>query len=208
MIALIGSQGSMGKRYQAILDYLGVSFLCFDKSIQSDEEKMLEAASKCDRFIIATPTETHTRFLRALLPLRKPVLCEKPITKDEGEIQELHDWCAENGFSYNMVMQYKELGLSNEPDRVSVYNYFRHGNDGLTWDCIQIIGFARGPVVLGSDSPVWICSINGRHLTIRDMDQAYVDHIKRWLAGALDQSMEEILDMHKRVLNYIEKKTA
>jgi hypothetical protein len=205
MIALIGSEGSMGLRYQAILKHLKQPHFCFDKIKQPDEKKMLQDISQCDRVIIATPTHTHADYLRALLPMRKPILCEKPITKDLDEITELHSWCAENNYSYNMVMQYKELDITTEPERVSGYNYFRHGSDGLAWDCIQIIGLAKGPVVLGEDMPIWMCSVNGRYLNIKDMDQAYVHHVQKWLNGTLNQSMDEILNMHTKVHEYLEK---
>lgn len=205
MIALIGSEGSMGKRYQAILKHLKQPFMCFDRSLGQEEKQILEGAANCGRIIIATPTNTHTDLLYELLPLKKPILCEKPITKDLEEMEELHNWCAENKYQYNMVCQYKELDITTEPNRVSGYNYFRHGSDGLEWDCIQIIGLARGPVVLGEDMPIWMCEINGRYLNIKDMDQAYVAHIKKWIDGALEQPMDEILDMHRRVHEHLRK---
>jgi hypothetical protein len=208
MIALIGSEGSMGKRYQAILTHLKQDYFPYDLTRMPQEELINHAKTTCARFIIATPTDTHTSYLKALLPTRTPILCEKPVTKDLDEIEELHEWCEENKYSYNMVMQYKELEITTEPDRVSGYNYFRHGNDGLTWDCMQIIGLAKGPVVLGEDMPIWMCSINGKYLNIRDMDQAYVAHIQKWLVGALDQPMNEILAMHRKVHEFMENLAA
>lgn len=204
MIALVGSEGSMGKRYQAILRHLKEDFIALDKASMPEEE-IISRASECDRILICTPTDTHVRYLRALLPTRKPILCEKPVTKNLEELEELHAECARNGWQYQMVMQYLELEISREPNRWSFYNYFRHGNDGLVWDCMQIVALAQGDIALGETSPYWDCVINGRKLNIADMDGAYVRHIHRWLSpGAAVNCMDDILAVHRKVSNYKE----
>lgn len=207
MIALIGSEGSMGKRYQAILNHFKQEYLPLDKS-KPEADSIIKKASKCERIIIATPTETHVGYLKDLLPLKKPILCEKPITKNLDELIDLHAECQRKGWSYQMVMQYKELTISKEPQRWSYYNYFKHGSDGIVWDCIQIVGLAEGPVWLKEDSPFWECTINGRQLSIADMDMAYVSMVKRWLMNSLDQTMDEIIHVHKKVVEFQEKNAA
>lgn len=204
MIALIGSEGSMGKRYQAIFRHLSLAYMALDKT--KDKEQEIERAVKAaDRILIATPTESHVELLLKYLPLKKPILCEKPITKSLDALIDLHALCARSGFQYQMVMQYKELQLPlKTPDRWSYYNYFRHGNDGLAWDCIQIIGLAQGPVWLKEESPVWECTINGKALSLAEMDHAYVEMIRRWVTNSLDQSMDEILHIHKKVHSWKE----
>ena len=200
MIALIGSEGSMGKRYQAVLAYLKIPFVALDKT--KDKEKDIDKAAKdSDKILLATPTDTHVELLRKYLPLKKPILCEKPVTKDLEALIDLHAECARNGWSYQMVMQYKEIEELplKTPGRWSYYNYYRHGNDGLTWDCMQIVGLAQGPVWLKEESPIWECTINGKSLNISEMDKAYVSMIRKWSAGSLEQSMDEILHIHKKV---------
>ncbi len=197
MIALIGSDGSMGKRYQAILKHLGLDYVPFDRPMS--DRSIVEAAFGCERVIIASPTHTHLSYLLELLPSKLPILCEKPVTKNIDEINELHAYCDKHNYSYNMVMQYKQLLVSTAKGEPSYYNYFRHGNDGLIWDCMQTIALAEGQIVLGEDSPVWKCNINGQFLNIRFMDQAYVDEVAAWVKGTLNQSMDEILRIHKKV---------
>lgn len=203
MIALIGSDGSMGTRYQAIFNHLNENYVPLDRSRHS-EESILSQAAAADRILICTPTHTHLHYLRNLLPTRKPILCEKPVTKDLEALRDLHLFCSRGGFTYQMVMQYKELALADTVGRWSSYNYFRHGNDGLAWDCTQTIALANGPVELKETSPVWECVINGQALNIRDMDWAYVSMIKRWLKDELTMTMDEILKIHEKVANYIE----
>lgn len=207
MIAIIGSEGAMGKRYQALLSHMKKEFLPLDKS-KPEPDRIIERAKTCDRIIICSPTESHVGYLKELLPLKKPILCETPITKNLDELFDLHAECRRRGWQYQMVMQYKELEISREPYRLSHYHDFRCGPDGLAWDCLQIIGLARGEISLKKTSPVWECSINGRALNIRDMDQAYVTMVHKWLMNELDQTMDEVLDMHTKVTEYLERMEA
>lgn len=178
MILLIGANGSMGKRYQAILRYLGKDFRAVDKETRGS--LLSSAAIRCSSAIIATPTQTHEEVISTLIPSRIPILCEKPVTKNLKALDEILSTVKKNKTPFQMVAQYKMLV---QPDRIgrTRYNYFRHGNDGLVWDCMQIIALARGEVTLQEESPVWSCMINGQALKIQDMDAAYIAFIQNWL---------------------------
>jgi hypothetical protein len=204
MIALIGSEGSMGKRYQAILQYLDQKHLPLDRTLMSQDE-ILERASSCQKIIIASPTCTHLYYLRNLLPTKADILCEKPVHKNTDELVDLHDFCRRSGLSYKMVMQYQELLDPSADGSFSEYNYFRHGNDGLAWDCLQTLALSKGPVRLSQDSPVWYCMINGQRLQLSDMDQAYVNFIVKWLEGRLTQTLDDIELAHRRVEKYLQQ---
>lgn len=201
MIAIIGADGEAGKRYQAILSYLYQPFVALDRSHML-EEALLEQARAADRIIIASPTHTHIQYLRDLLPSRKPILCEMPVTKNLEELEELNAYCARSGFSYQMVFQFKELEIGERGE--TRYDYFNHGKDGLLWDCLQIVSLAKGRVVLNDKSPVWKCQVNGTKLNFQDLDQAYVSMIQRWIAGTLDQSIDEIFRAHAKVAEFEE----
>lgn len=203
MITIIGANGSMGKRYQAILKWMNKDIACFDR--EDSVESILQSAEQSSHVIVASPTYTHIEYLRALKEYRCKVLCEKPVTKSMDELENI---CAEYysaGKSFSMMTQYKELVRSYETGKVSRYNYFRSGPDGLVWDCLQIIGLARGPVELGNDSPIWKCEINGEALNLASMDGAYVRTISKWLWGSLDQGMEEIKFLHEKVHLYLDQ---
>lgn len=204
MITLVGSCGSMGVRYQAILNYLDIKFQSFDK--WHTEQEIIAHARHSDGVIIATPTHTHVDFLSALLPVNDKVLCEKPITKNIAQLEELTLACNRKRRSFNMVMQYRELVLptgANQTELPTSYDYFRHGQDGLAWDCMQVIGLAKGVVELKETSPIWRCIINGQRLTLSDMDSAYVRFTEKWLNNRLDQSMDEIIHVHKKTHDFI-----
>jgi hypothetical protein len=204
MIALIGSEGSMGKRYQAILKYLGQDYLPLDRQFMSQDE-IIERASSCKQIIIASPTATHFDYLKNLITTKADILCEKPVSKNLAELEELHSFCNRLNLKYYMVMQYKELVNPFEKGTWTEYNYFRHGNDGLYWDCLQPIALANGAIRISDDSPVWSCTINDQKLSLADMDQAYVDMLTRWLEGRYEQSLDEIYGAHVKVANFIER---
>jgi hypothetical protein len=194
MILIIGANGSMGKRYQSILRYLGRPFACVDA--EHNRHFIKQAATACKGIIIASPTDTHAEYIQHLQDLRIPLLCEKPVVKDVGQLQELLAGVKEHKTPFRMMYQYQMLV---DPDRIgrSHYNYFRHGADGIAWDCIQILGLARGEVRLSEDSPVWRCMINGKSLNLAHMDAAYIGYVQRWFTKP-NQDPGEIVAAHER----------
>lgn len=209
-ILVVGSEGSMGKRYQAILKHLGHDIVTVDKQHTSID--VVKAGIKCDRIIVATPTETHAQVLDYVLLCGKPVLCEKPICTDLEELKGVLDHARSFNPMLAMVMQYKRLlkddvrsdqfyKFLDDPSYDSHYHYFRHGNDGLKWDCFQIIALAEGRVTLGESSPIWKCKINGQTLNLSDMDQAYVDMLDDWIRKPYSD-IDTIYEMHEKVSKY------
>jgi hypothetical protein len=194
LILIVGANGNMGRRYQAVLRYLKRDFYCVDK----DEAvlKVFSVAQRAHGILIATPTATHADYLNLFASLGKPILCEKPFTKNIAECRDLIASLKRQHCRASMVSQYKEL-LNPASKGPSHYDYYRHGGDGLVWDCIQIVGLAKGPVELKEESPVWNCQINGSKLNLAGMDTAYVQHISKWLRGET-QSLDEILDFHEK----------
>lgn len=194
---ILGSNGSMGKRYQAILRYLGRPFHGID--LATDASSVSSAIESAQSYIIATPTETHLDFVRRLAPLGKPILCEKPLAKTQVDLEQFFELLASyRETPFRMMLQYEML---IRPDRIggSFYDYFRHGNDGLVWDCLQIIGLARGKIELRETSPVWACKINGQTLNSGDMDAAYIAYVQKWFKKPA-QSLDFLADMHKKAL--------
>lgn len=196
-VLIIGANGSMGRRYQAILGYHGHDYLCAD--IETPLEKIDEMAQKSSGIIIATPTQTHFKFLSAIHQFKKPVLCEKPVTKDLSELEHLIGLY--KGQPLQMVMQYKHLDCGTGGD--SFYDYYNHGKDGLYWDTMQIIGLAKGHVKIYEKSPIWRCQLNGKRLELSHMDEAYVQMIKTWFIEP-NQDLFEIRDIHLKVSEMIE----
>lgn len=201
-ILLVGANGNMGARYQAVLRHLGQPFEGVDRF--HSPKSIREIADVSQGVIICTPTDTHLEYLQLFSDLRKPVLCEKPLCKDP---QALAPVIAEYGHTrtpINMIFQYEELAPPMPAYGESTYNYFKHGTDGLVWDCIQIIALASGEIILEESSPIWTCQINGHSLRLSDMDQAYISHIAQWLKNP-GQDTGWLMNVHfktKEIENY------
>lgn len=203
MILILGSDGSMGKRYQAILNFLKKPFFCRDiKLVDAPQydvpfSKLKEIISG---IIIATPTETHADLIRDFLPFKKPILCEKPILKDLTELRSLFKEIESSKIRFHMMYQYKSL-VPKYSEGESVYDYFRHGSDGLLWDCLQIIGLAKGKIKLRERSPIWECKINGHRIPFQFMDRAYIIAVESWINGH-SQDLKELLTVHEKVARF------
>lgn len=193
-ILIIGSEGSMGKRYQAILKYLGKSVICVDNLLGTTSGQYNLATRVADGIIIATPTDTHFKFLIDLIPLQKPLLCEKPVSKEMAELEAISDHLWEHETPFRMMYQYSVL-TDPKYSGDSHYNYFRHGSDGLVWDCLQVIGLSKREPALSGISPIWDCAINGEQLALSHMDKAYVDYVDLWFKSPT-QDFEEIKEAH------------
>ena len=193
----------MGKRYQAILKHLDKKFTCAD--LHTKFEQTIEMAKTSQGVIIASPTPSHFNYLDSFSTLKIPVLCEKPLSKSYEELVTIKEELVKvRKMNLTMTMQYKMLD-HKDTTGLSFYDYFRHGNDGLAWDCLQILGLARGPVQLKEDSPVWRCILNGRVLSLSDMDKAYVGFVRQWLTSPGDK-IEELFEIHLKVMEYIDGK--
>jgi len=201
MILIVGANGGMGSRYRAILNSLNVEWLGVDADITLLSIK--EIAKKSSGIIIATPTDTHYEFLKLFSTLKKPVFCEKPLSRSLSDLNDILQMYEGHGLT--MAYQYSEL-LNPDSVGASVYNYFKHGSDGMAWDCIQIIGLAKGAVTLQGISPIWDCQINGQQLLIHEMDMAYIKNIMRWLKGET-MDLHYLYDIHKKVAEYENSKS-
>lgn len=170
-VFISGIKGNMGSRYALICHALGLRVYGTDL-VSFTEQATFCRKKNIDGVIIATPTHTHIDAINIFgNQCNLPMLVEKPIRI--GRVRTMPD------FNVTMVNQYKYLAKENSVG-LTYYNYFKTGGDGLLWDCINIIGLAKGEVSVKKESPFWRCMINGHRINIKDMDRAYFDMIKDW----------------------------
>jgi hypothetical protein len=196
---IVGAKGGMGRRYAAILRTLQIEPLLMDVGDDVPEG--------FDSVIIASPTDLHAAHCLQFMAYRVPILCEKPLSKEIGEVERVCSEAERLGVQLDMVNQYRYCEwLSTLPaNDYTSYNFFNTGKDGLAWDCISIIALANGKVSVDNTKPVWSCVINGHRLRYERMDWAYITMIQEWLAGSLrDHGKNYILNAHNKVLKYIE----
>lgn len=203
MTLIIGSEGRIGKRYKAVLKNIGESILCCDSQLNNvlEMDQMIE---KSDRILLCTPTDTHFDLMMKLIPFKKPILCEKPMTKNYDELGQIFQLASAHGTKVNMVMQYKEIYRSDKPGQPSYYDYYNHGPDGKYWDTMQVIGLAKGPIKIMEESPIWKCMINGEEVSFVAMDYAYIKMMTKWIQGNLEQDPDEIIRIHRKVVDLID----
>ena len=206
-VFIFGNQGNMGKRYTAVLKYLGHEVDGCDLG-----QSHLDGYKDADAIIVATPTHTHLSILNFLLHCRRPVLCEKPIIADK-ELAYL-EYFLRSADQYqmqiSMVSQYDYMipkVMDHTYDNLNTsYDYFRTGNDGLAWDCINVIWHARGKIRLKNESPLWRCQINSYPLDQGMVDHSYVEMIEDWLKKPYEPQYDRILKSHQKVLDYLNGK--
>ena len=189
MILLIGGLGSIGTRYRAILDYIGEKYVVWD-TVAVDTANMPE---KFDSAIIATPTFTHPYFCKLMEGMKKPYLCEKPVTTERGETLS----------GGHTVCNYKYL---IEPGQQIHYNYYKTGSDGLLWDCCQLVYLDPNAVLLKT-SPRWHLMANNQLIAYRDLENSYVSMIRDFVKGNYKKlwTIEEGLAMTDAVLERMER---
>lgn len=199
-VFIVGINGNMGSRYSAILKY------CFniepdgtDIDLEDDFDFYIIGDPKeADGIILASPTEFHLQDLAEYLNYGVPILCEKPLTTDLEKLEEFAFKHSDKLHLIQMVNQYNFLTEKTDEGE-TYYNYFKTGNDGIYWDCINLIGLAKKRPKLQNTSPLWECKINGRNLSSLDMDNAYVRMINDWLKNPTS-NFEYALDAHRKVV--------
>jgi hypothetical protein len=187
----------MGTRYRAIFDHLKLPYEGVDN--ESSVKEIVHKANDAGRIILALPTELHGQFLKKLIPLKKPILCEKPIVKSTGELETIFNLVEKCNTHFTMVFQYQELiPFPHRKKGPTEYNYFRSGKDGIIWDCLQIIALANEDISLKNESPVWKCTINGTTLKLSDMDYAYLSFVQKWVKNQHKQKLTDLFNIHKK----------
>ena len=200
---IIGIEGNMGRRYSAVARYLGINYSGCDYHSSRLERIPPEGAL----ILIATPTENHlSDCLYYLHKDSHDVLCEKPIVKNSADLERLKGINLNRLFMVNNYC-YVDTKRWNSIGKVTLYNYFMSGKDGLIFDCIQLFGLAGSDeeIILENSSPIWRCAINGFHVDRDSIDESYVKMIADFF-GEKKQvwNGEKIIDVHQKVLNYIE----
>lgn len=175
-VYIVGYNGNMANRYKAILNVLGIPHMGHDKH----EIPKPGAISRARGVIICTPTTHHINDLKTYLATERPVLCEKPICHSVAELNQLEKAVGINITYLTMVNQYAYM-TDDVSHGDTFYDYFKSGPDGLYWDCLNVIGLAKGEIHLSTKSPVWNCQINGKKLSLSKVDYSYVEMLKDWL---------------------------
>lgn len=173
-IAVIGALGNMGRRYCAIIKYIGHEIEPIDIGCGG-------SLVDCDRAIIATPIEGHYEWIQSCFDKDIPWLCEKPITMRMDIMEKIHrQWktLAAPGYMVNNWCYTLNPELHPNSHNI-VYNYYNTGADGV-WDLIQPLYLSKN-FVFARNSPTFSTLVDEQHVTLEDMDRSYPMMIQDWL---------------------------
>jgi len=98
-IAVIGSEGRMGRLRQEILSNLGVEVVPFDVGFD------FTPVEECDGFFICTPLFAHEEMILRVAKYAKPIFCEKPLAGSVKAIEEIFDCCEKFGADLYVAWQ-------------------------------------------------------------------------------------------------------
>jgi len=202
LVAVIGAKGNMGRRYVSILNFLDVDHVDYDVDDNVD-------LAGVTHVIIATPTSTHIEVLEDLMPRKKiKILIEKPIAVLDqihpmtalmpvrNMISQGHDVFMVNNYTYMHGQNYGDYGKT-------LFDYYNSGNDGLAWDCIQLIHLARSEIILKNDCPKWSCYINGMRMDAKNIDYSYIRMIEDFVGkGKKLWGWNDIRDAHQKTFRW------
>lgn len=181
-IMLIGSEGSIGRRYKAVLKYLGVDVKCYDIKPGVDVESCVN--DDCDGFIVAAPTSSHVSWCRNLLIYEKPILCEKPLGVNVLEVEELSKYAGANEFISVVDNWVHMLQVKGKTNLDLKYRNFHTGNEKLSWNLAQPIYLTKdGNLELFLDFPHLIISnvTKEKSYDAADVEHSYIQMIQYWL---------------------------
>lgn len=170
-VLIVGGLGSIGSRYNAILKYIGEDPIVYDTN-----QSKPELPPKWDMAIVATPTDSHYAICKDLMKTGKPFLCEKPLSRNLKECEDLAE--CKTGYVVNnyqfLIHPYENVHFE--------YDYYRTGKDGVYWDCSQLI-YMDKDCVLKNHSPVWSFKINGKSVLYRDLECSYIYMLEAFVNG-------------------------
>ena len=196
-VLVCGSKGKMGVRYSRIIKELGHEVVEWEIDSKG-------TPPKCDRAILATPTDTHFKLCLELVASGNSVImCEKPLSKSPQEIKELQKLDAKINVVNNWMLT---PGLKFKPSENAIYyNNCYTGKDGLYWDCCQLIYMGTGNIEIETDAPSLVAIVNMRKISLKDIEDSYKAMISAWLneENEVLWDLDDALKMTEKVINHI-----
>lgn len=210
MILIIGSRGSIGTRYRTILEDMGESYCEYDPAINSLEDDAFDPMV-FEKAIIASPTNTHFKYCNLMMDLKKPFLCEKPLSQNLEECELLAKRQRTEKYKGYVVNNWNFLIPEGEKVRSIEYDYYRTGPDGFCWDLAQpiYIGFKHNAKLhLHKKSALWNVRINNESVQYRDIEWSYLDMISAFINDDYESlwTLQDGLQMSIAVQRYMKER--
>lgn len=192
MILLIGSEGSIGRRYRAVLEALGIPYRGKEKEDPWDFSCITKA-------IIASPTFLHFDHASKVAAEGIPFLCEKPMCFESNLIRRLQKTTYKGFVVNNWAQLAWNADLPSSPKKIT-YDFYNTGRDGLLWDTIQLIYLAKiynAELSVDTRSYFWDAHFDQTPIPYREIEHSYAQMVSSfWYEryGALwtiEQALEQ-----------------
>lgn len=180
-VLVLGSEGSTGKRYVAILRMLGAEVETYDIQHFRNNRKYPRGLNA----IVATPTHLHYTHCRDLLKMGyKKILVEKPFSRSVEEIQSIIDISGDSEISVVCNWKFSFFNELKHGSHVVSYNYFNHGNEKEPiWDLCQLLYLNDGlRLDFSCTSPFFTVTVDGFQISLSDMEKSYYRMLTSWIA--------------------------
>jgi len=193
-VLVIGGNGSIGKRYCAILRYLKVNYEIYE----INDVLANSAPPEADRWLIASPTSTHFEYCMEAIKRRKPFLCEKPLSKSLDQCREIRDAAQAADVDGRVVCNYKiafEINFGGTVFEGALpykYEYFNTGKDGVFWDLCQLI-YMNPNLLIDTDSPTWCLWMHQPKQPSRTFVDAEKPQPSIFILECLEQSYRQMI---------------
>jgi hypothetical protein len=182
---LVGANGAIGTRYRHVLNYLDIPFVSFDANYVKNplKHETVITHRRLEEFteqpaLICTPTHLHFKHVKKMVDMGySDFLVEKPVFSEAHEYTEALGWA---GVSIHSVMNYK---LLDSPGAIGPTRYmnFHAGKERPEWNLFQIVALARSEIEINLECPVWTCYLNGKKITLEQINQSYLEQVKKYL---------------------------
>lgn len=201
-VCIVGHKGNMGRRYATIVgQHLGKEWVGIDVGYE---------IPYMQDYIIATPTDTHIDLILDIKIVNKDatILCEKPITTNISDFERIPKEYWDDIYMVNQYRYYPNLERDEIYNGSTEYAFYHSGNDGVAWDCIQLIHLAKNNkrIRLSKSTAVWHARINGVALKKDFIDMCYVNMFEDFLHGSFNcmWNLHRAYEAHKDVMKFLE----
>lgn len=193
---VIGALGSIGRRYVKILENLGCEVFSADINDGYAISMASFNAHSIMRVIVASPTDTHLKYMEILEDTNAHVLIEKPVLMTKEQYVCLSDRVKSKT---RMVSNWLWLPSVFPIPGMNViyYNYFDQGKEKYEFNMAQPIYLGKKQSVFKNDSTVFRCSINSYQVFTEDVQRSYISMIEEWIKEPEENRLWTLEDSYK-----------
>lgn len=194
-ICIIGNEGSTGKRYSKILYTLGCDIIPYDLRHVNKGLKIPIA----DKYIVATPSDTHFEYAKILSNFDVPILLEKPAFTELRHYDMFPNYSVVCNWAY---VFYGSPRMDIGSVKKLTYSNFYTGKENYwwnTWQLHMLRGYASKKDIKEEGS--FIASIDGIYITLDMIEKSYSKMLLQWITINDLWKVKDCKEVHRKIIN-------